>query len=211
MEVFFSRGDYRRFLLILRQEARRHALGVWTYCLMPNHVHLIAVPTSERGLAKPLGRAHRRYAMEINRREGWKGHLWQERFASFPMDEKHLVAAMRYVLLNPVRAGLVQSAVEWPYSSARAHVLGEADPLVDCRPGADRIDDWQGFLEEDPDDAVRALRRHSRLGRPLGSDRFVGNVERITGRSIRPRRVGRPPKGKRVNCHRVSGAEGKTS
>ena len=68
---------------------------------MPNHVHLIAVPQDEKGLARAIGEAHRRYTRRINFRENWRGHLWQERFASCPMDEKHLLLAARYVEMNP--------------------------------------------------------------------------------------------------------------
>lgn len=194
MEVFFSDDDYRSYARIVAHQARRHGLDVWAYCLMPNHVHLIAVPSTEQGLARPLGEAHRRYAVKINRRQGWTGHLWQERFASFPMDERHLRAAFRYVLLNPVRAGLSRSAVDWLYSSARAHVLAEPDPLVNPVPGAERIVDWELYLGEGSDQETDAFRRHGRIGRPLGSESFMRRLEALTGRRLRPRRVGRKPK-----------------
>ena len=196
MQVFFSEDDYRLYARVLAIQARRHDLDIWAYCLLPNHVHLIVVPSSEEGLARPLGQAHHRYALEINRRHRWTGHLWQERFASFPMDEPHLVAAMRYVLLNPVRAGLAEAAIDWPHSSARAQILGEADPLVNRHPGEERVDDWQAFLEGPTDEAHETFRRHGRIGRPLGSDGFIDRLEAITGRRLRPRKVGRKPSGK---------------
>jgi putative transposase len=196
MQVFFAENDYRSYALILARQARRHALDIWAYCLMPNHVHLIVVPSTKHGLARPLGQAHHRYALEINRRHRWTGHLWQERFASFPMDEPYLVAAIRYVLLNPVRVGLVRSATDWPHSSARAQVLGEPDPLVNCGPGNERIADWDLCLKERVDEETEALRRHGRIGRPLGSESFVDRLENATGRRLRPRKVGRKPKEK---------------
>ncbi len=193
MQVFFSEDDYRSYILILERLARRHALHVWAYCLMPNHVHLIVVPSTKDGLAKPLGQTHHRYALEINRRHLWTGHLWQERFASFPMDEPHLLAAIRYVLLNPVRAGLAPSATAWPHSSARAHALGKADPLVDRNPATERIEDWDLYLKESSNEETEAFRRHSRIGRPLGSESFIDRLEKLTGRRLRPRKVGRKP------------------
>ena len=198
MQVFFSKDDYRSYVQILARQARRHALDIWAYCLMPNHVHLIAVPSTRHGLARPLGQAHHRYALEINRRHRWTGHLRQERFASFPMDEPHLMAAFRYVLLNPVRAELVHTATDWPYSSARAHILGEPDPLVNCGPVAERIADWKVYLaqNEHNDEETAALRRHARIGRPLGCESFIDRLEEITGRRLRPRKVGRKPKEK---------------
>ena len=102
----------------------RYRVQVWAYCLMPNHVHLIAVPASSDGLRGAIGEAHRRYTTVINRREGWRGHLWQGRFASYVMDDRYTLAAARYVELNPVRAGLVARAEDYPCSSARAHLLG---------------------------------------------------------------------------------------
>ena len=95
MRVFFSEDDYGAYVELLGRQARRHAMDIWAYCLMPNRVHLIVVPSSRQGLAKPLGRAHHQYALRTNQRHRWGGHLWQERFASFPMDERHLGAAIR--------------------------------------------------------------------------------------------------------------------
>jgi putative transposase len=199
MQVFFSEHDYRIYLQILSRQASQHSLDILVYCLMPNHVHLIAVPASPKGLSRPLGEAHRRYALAINGRQGWRGHLWQERFASFPLDEPHLLAAIRYILLNPVRAGLVARAVDWPHSSARAHILGVPDCLIDRRLVASLVDDWETCLnrmEPDKDDLIHCFRRHSRIGRPLGSDQFVDILEKATGRCLRPGKVGRKSKTK---------------
>ena len=66
----------------------KYAVEIWAYCLMPNHIHLMAVPKTEDGLARAIGEAHRRYSRMVNFREGWRGHLFQERFASFPMDAR---------------------------------------------------------------------------------------------------------------------------
>lgn len=111
------------------------------------------------------------------------------------MDEAHLIAAIRYVLLNPVRAGLVDSAVAWPHSSARAHLYGQPDGLVHLGPPAERIEDWKVFLSEAGSSTeLEALRRHSRVGRPLGTDSFVRSLERLAGRRLRPRKVGRKPR-----------------
>jgi|SRR3990167_2761495 len=67
---------------------------VWAYCLMPTYVHLIAVPPSEDALSHAIGEAHRRYTRRVNFLEGWRGHLWQGRFASFPMDKAYLKLCM---------------------------------------------------------------------------------------------------------------------
>lgn len=93
---------------------------------MPNHVHLIGVPSETTSLQYAIGDTHQRYTKMINARFGWKGYLWQGRFSSFPMDEKHLYYAARYVELNPVRAGICNKAEDYLWSSARCHLGKDA-------------------------------------------------------------------------------------
>ncbi len=124
----------RAYRALLAEHCAADGVACWAYCLMPNHVHLILVPRDEDGLRAALGETHRRYTRHVNLREGWRGHLWQERFHSFPMDRGWLLAAARYVELNPVRARLVKRARDWPWSSARAHLAGRDDALVGTAP-----------------------------------------------------------------------------
>lgn len=150
---------------------------------MPNHIHLIAVPhDSKEGLARAIGAAHRRYTRRINLRENWRGHLWQEIFASFPLDERHLLAAARYIEMNAVAAKLVEHPEDYPWSSARAHLKGEDDQLAKVVPLPDFVPDWSIFLELSPLDEVDILHRHERTGRLLGENGFVKNLEKTLGR-----------------------------
>ncbi len=128
--VFFSDADYELYRDLLAQQTRRHEVAVWSYCLMPNHVYLILTPASREGLGRALGETHRRYSAVVNARLRVTGHLFQSRFGSVAMDEDHLMAAARYVALNPVRARLVARADDWRWSSARAHLQGRDDGLV---------------------------------------------------------------------------------
>lgn len=146
-QTFFNDGDYKAYLELMADWCREEGVEIWVYCLMPNHVHLIAVPAREQSLRRAIGEAHRRYTRRINFREKWRGYLWQGRFASFVMDEPHLIAAARYVESNPVRAGLVSDAAEWPWSSARPHLKGRDDRLV-RRPAPllAMIPNWRAFL-----------------------------------------------------------------
>lgn len=195
-QVFFSTADYRLYRELLAKACREQQTRILAYCLMPNHVHLVMVPDREDGLRAVLGEAHRRYSRHVNRREDWRGHLWQERFYSSVMDERHLLAAVRYVELNPVRAGLCGQACEWPWSSAAAHLDGRDDDLVSVAPMRERISDWEGYLQEDVDTTEgERIRRHARSGRPLGSDEFVAQLERLTRRRLRPARRGRKGSG----------------
>ena len=176
---------------------RERGVEVWAYCLMPNHVHLIAVPKSEDALRRAIGEAHRRYTRHVNFREGWRGHLWQGRFASFPLDDTHLYSAVRYVELNPVRAGLARAPDECPWSSAAAHVAGRDDMLVKVEPLLHRFGDWRSFLAEGlSEEAAAALRGHERTGRPLGSLEFVAELERDLGRRLQMQRPARRRKPK---------------
>ena len=125
--VFFSNGDYRLYVRYLLEACTATGTSVWAWCLMPNHVHLVLVPAAESGLSATLHRTQGRYTRAINAREKLDGQLWQGRFASFVMDENYLLACARYVELNPVRAGLVARAADWPWSSAGAHLeIGRA-------------------------------------------------------------------------------------
>jgi len=137
--AFFREGDYRAYLDIAAEAFGHARVEVWAYCLMPNHVHLIAVPIDETGLSKAVGNTHVRFTRMVNLREGWTGFLWQGRFTSTPMNEKHLRRCLRYVGLNPVEAGLVKRAIDWPWSSVRAHVLGEPNPLLTREPVVERL------------------------------------------------------------------------
>ena len=195
LETFFNDGDYRAYLDLLAEYCAAAEVAVWAYCLMPNHVHLILVPRDADGLRRALGEAHRRYTRRVNFREGWRGHLWQERFHSFALDEGHLLAAARYVELNPVRAGLARRARDWRWSSARAHLAGKDDALVQVAPLLELVPDWRAFLAGGlAEDALEAIRRHARTGRPLGSAAFLEALEARLDRALRPGKRGRKPK-----------------
>jgi putative transposase len=194
-ETFFNDEDYAAYLALLGEWCGRCGVEVWAYCLMPNHVHLIVVPDSEDGLRRVLGEAHRRYTRRINFREGWRGHLWQGRFASFAMDERYLLRAARYVELNPVRSRLCRAPWRWRWSSAAAHAAGCDDGLVRVGPLLERVKDWREFLAEALEaDEAELLRRHERTGRPLGEATFLDRIERTLHRIIRPAKPGRKPK-----------------
>ena len=190
-DVFFGPDDYRAYMALLAEAARKAETQVWAYCLMPNHVHLIVVPSHEDGLRAALGEAHRRYTRHINFRQGWRGHLWQERFHSFPMDEDYLLTCARYVELNPLGAGLARRPENWGRSSARARLKGREDGVVKVAALLDRMPDWRTFLAGGLDETVmEAIRSHGRTGHPLGSAEFFDKLEAILGRNVRPHNQG---------------------
>ncbi len=189
-QTFFCNDDYLAYIELMAQWCQRYTVEIWAWCLMPNHVHLIAVPASMDGLARAIGEAHRRYTRRINFREQWRGHLWQERFASFPMDERYLMATARYIEMNPVAANLVRDPGDYPWSSARAHLTGVDDALVKTAPLLALNPDWQGYLQLSSADEVDLLHRHEQTGRPLGNEDFVGKIETALARTLRPQKPG---------------------
>jgi len=196
LPTFVSEDDYPAYLALMAEHCAARGVRILAWCLMPNHVHLVAVPETADALARAIGEAHRRYTRRVNFREGWRGYLWQGRFASFVLDRRHALAAARYVERNPVRAHLVRRAWEWPWSSAAAHVGGVGDALI--APGGPlvaEVRDWRGFLATPEDEAtLEGLRRHGRTGRPWGDEGFLRLLERRLGRTLVPGRPGRPTK-----------------
>jgi putative transposase len=190
--VFFGQADYQTYRGLLRDESQRWHLQIWAYCLMTNHVHLVVWPEQAESLSRAIAETHRRYSRAVNFREGWRGYLWQGRFGSVLLDEPHLLAAVRYVERNPVTAGLVERAEDYPWSSARAHVWGLPDPVLTRHVLTERITDWATFLRSAEDDPLgQRLHQHASIGRPLGSRAFLEHLEQLTGRRLRRGRPGR--------------------
>ena len=190
-KTFFSADDYQIYIELLAEAKHDAGVSIWAYCLMPNHVHLIAVPDQEDGLARLFRHSHRRYTRHINFREGWRGHLWQERFHSFVMDQNHLLAAVRYVELNPVRARLCNNPQDWPWSSAGAHLNNKDDSLVTVAPMLQRVSNWNDYLEVNESAAsLNRLRQYSRTGRPAGNNSFIDQLELLSGRELHRKKPG---------------------
>ena len=200
MQTFFCDDDYREYLSLLVQWCGKFSNRIWAYCLMPNHVHLIVVPQTHEGLCRGIGETHRRYTRRVNFREGWRGHLWQGRFASFVMDDPYLLAAARYIERNPVKARLVDAAEDWPWSSAAVHVTGRGDAVTESDWLNERTAGWpctwrEYLLDRDETELVVAMRRRENTGRPLGDGGFVKRISVLLGRDLLPKKRG--PKGPR--------------
>ena len=174
-DVFFIDDDRRVFMQLLADASERFGLRVQGYCLMTNHVHLVATPKTEDSLGLALKRTNQLYAQYVNRLHGRSGHLWQDRFFSCALDDEHFWSAMVYVERNPVRAKLVRKPWRWRWSSAAAHCGRAGGGLLDLSRWR-QMDgqEWIECLTEPQDDEiVSRLRLCTSRGRPLGSDRFV--------------------------------------
>lgn len=193
-QTFFSEADYQLYRDLLAENAAKAGVEVWGWVLMPNHVHLILVPSDPDGLRRCLAPVHRRYAGTIHAREKRSGHFWQGRFGCVAMDEAHLGAALRYVALNPVRARLVKRAEDWRWSSLHAY-LGHDDGLTRTQPVLSRYPDFAAMIAQGEDEAASlSLRRAETIGRPVGDAAFLETLEALAGRSLAPGKRGRKPK-----------------
>jgi putative transposase len=195
-QTFFRDEDYALYRDLLGRACRAAGVEAWAWCLMPNHVHLILVPGAADGLRRALSRVHRSYAGAVHARLERTGHFWQGRFGAVAMDEAHLGAAVRYVLLNPVRAGLVARAADWRWSSIHAQLTGADDGVTTTGPIAMRFANMQELLDagdEETADLQKALRRAETIGRPVGDASFLAELETRLGRTVRPRKRGPKP------------------
>jgi len=193
--VFFEEGDYLLYIDLLSESAKKADTEIWCYCLMPNHVHLVAVPSDKDGLRRTFADAHRRYTNYINTRLRTTGHLWQGRFGSVVMDEAHLYHAVRYVSLNPVRAKLVEKAKDWRWSSVAAHLAAKDDGLVKVAPVLERYGNFAAFLGDGSYDEkeFKRLRQSETTGRPLGDDAWLDGLEAMTGKNLKAQKRGPKP------------------
>ena len=190
--VFFCEDDRKAYLDYLCLYAKPAGINIWAYCLMDNHIHLIAVPKHKDSLAEGFSESQKRYSRMINFRENWRGHLWEGRFKSYPLNEAHLYAAMRHVERNPVRAKIVKKAWEYPWSSANAHVNKRRNQILDDCFISEEIKDWADYIsQEDENNDLIRFRMHCNTGRPLGNKEFIDKLEKISDRILHIKKAGR--------------------
>jgi putative transposase len=193
LPIFRNDADRKMYLEFIARETKRFRVKILAWCLMTNHVHLVAVPEDARGLARAIGDAHKRYSRMRNFDEGVRGYLFQGRFGSCVLDEMHLVAAVRYVERNPVRAGIVSVAWEYPWSSAGYHAGEREDDALVEEPGLWGFSGkWKEYLGGTKKDEEVAIRKATRTGRPWVEGKVLGKLERVTGRNLQKGKAGRP-------------------
>ncbi len=195
-KVFLNDSDKQTYIHYLEKYSKKEGVEFWAYCLMDNHVHFIAVPKEEDSFGKGFKEAHKHYTRMINFRENRRGHLWEGRFKSCVLSEKHLYAAMRYVERNPVRAGIVKKPEDYPWSSAKAHIRKKKNLFLSDNFVIKEIPDWQNYLAEEKSKIDESLFvRHADSGRPLGDDNFIDTLEKKTGKKLRKKKPGPKKRG----------------
>lgn len=196
-KAFFDDEDKLFYLDVLQRYKDKYKMKILAYCLMGNHVHVLAMPEKETSLARGMGGTNLLYTQYINRKYNRSGRLWQNRFFSSVVEkEPYLWAVMRYIEQNPVRAKLVKRAVDYQWSSARAHVSGIKDDILSKESwfNEKEIKSYREFLSKDAKEINATIRRATSTGRPLGSEGFIKKLEMILKRDLFPKKGGRPKK-----------------
>lgn len=193
--VFAGDDDYALYRDLLAEACAEAKVEVWAWCLLPGEARLILVPSNEDGLRRALAVAHRRYAGSLHKRRGKTGQFWRARFNSVVMDDAYLAAALRDLLQAPVKARLVRRPKDWRWSSARAHLDRRDDGLTKRSRLGKRFGSFRDVMAAAPDAAALArIEAALTVGRPVGDDAFMTQLERLTGRRLKPAKRGPKPR-----------------
>jgi putative transposase len=196
-KVFLDRGDYERYLSFLSKYSEEKEAAVLAYCLMPNHIHLLVRPSEVEALPKMMQGITLCYSKYFNGENGRTGRLWECRYHSTVVDgDSYLWTVSKYIENNPVRAGIVKRPEDYPYSSAKAHLLGRKDPLLkELLFDKSELDEYRRFIRSEEDKKIiDEIRKQTRLGKPLGDGGFLKTLSENLGRSLSFRPKGRPRK-----------------
>ncbi len=197
-DVFFTASDRKAYLEWMQQYSTRYDLAILGYCLMTNHIHLVATPRKPDSMARTINVVHMRHTQNINRIHQWDGHLWKGRFFSTALDDRHLWLCLRYIEQNPVYAGLVKKAQDYPWSSASAHCGLQNDPTLTPGTGFDcELDSWKNILRETVDrQDIDRIKKRTHTGLPCGDKRFLVKMGKLAGMNFLEKKKGRPKKSK---------------
>lgn len=193
--VFLQKEDYKTYLDILTQQCIRFNVSLYSYCLLPNQIHLIAEPKQAELMARAIGETHRRYTNHINTRENWRGHLFQDRFFSYAMDEQNTLRAARYIETLPVTLKIAPKPENYLWSSAKSRIKVIENNFLKPFTSFHASQNWEDYLARPMDSKeMNTIQLHLQTGRPRGSDLFLDNIEEKIGRTVRPQKRGRKPK-----------------
>ncbi len=193
--IFDDPADYDYYCELIELYRDKYSVKISCYCLMSNHIHFIVTPPSCDSLSKLFNTVHMRYAQYINKKRNVLGHLWQGRFFSCILDPAHLYNAMRYVEQNPVRAGMVDKAWDYPYSSAKDHTgCGQSDIAIEPVDDQDTSISWKKYLSQMDTQFCDDIRLKTHRGLIVGRPSFIQHIEDQMKRSFASRNPGRPRK-----------------
>jgi putative transposase len=193
--VFFDDEDRQTYLNLLINYTQKHRIQIWAYCLMSNHIHLLAVPETDKSLARGIGLTNQVYTQYLNRKLNQSGRIWQNRFFSCVVENnQYLWSVARYIERNPIKAGLAEYAEAYRWSSAKSHISDKSDSLLvaDSWLAPEEQSEYATFLLDENKDTDNSIRRSTRTGRPFGSEEFIDMLELQLQQSLKPKKPGRP-------------------
>jgi putative transposase len=196
-KVFLNQRDYERYLSFLSRYSEQKEISVLAYCLMPNHIHLLVKPSGEEALPKMMQGVTLCYTKYFNGENGRTGRLWECRYYSTVIDaDSYLWTVIKYIENNPVRAGMVKRPEDYLYSSAKAHVLGKRDPLLEEQLfDKGELNEYRSFIRSEEDQKItEEIRKQTRSGKPLGGSKFLLTLSERLSCSLSFRPKGRPRK-----------------
>lgn len=196
-KVFFDKEDRGMYLSLLKKYSDKWGSPILAYCLMSNHVHLIIRPKKEEALYKMMQGVTLCYTQHINRKYKRTGRLWESRYHSCVVNkENYLWAVARYIEQNPKRAKIAKREEDFPYSSARAHIVGVKDEVLGEELFKEQQrKDYAAFIRAIiPKEEMNSIRYYTRTGRPFGSKEFIKKMEKKLERKFMLRPPGRPRK-----------------
>jgi putative transposase len=196
-DVFFDDEDRTTYLSLLKSYCEKWTVDIWAYCLMTNHLHILAVPADEVSLSRCIGRTNLLYTQHVNRKYKRSGRLWQNRFFSTTVEaDSYLWAVARYIEQNPVKSKLVIRPEDYRWSSCRANISGQGDGLVAVKGWLDENDlgAYKIFLMQQDPATDQKIRANTSTGRPMGSEGFIVGLEKRLCRKLLPGKAGRPRK-----------------
>lgn len=193
--IFLQSNDYCEYLSLLKHYQKEKNSPILAYCLMRNHVHLLLKPLAEDSLPKMMQGVALCYAQYINKKYGRTGRLWEARYFSSIVDrDDYLWTVVRYIEQNPLRAGIVEREIDYPYSSARAHLLKERDDiLTEALFNESERSEYVRFAAESATkEELARLRDATKKGKPFGSEPFITEMEHLLKRNFKVAPRGRP-------------------
>jgi putative transposase len=193
--IFLDRMDYEKYLFLLTKYSEEKEVSILAYCLMPNHVHLLVTPSREETLARMMQGVTLCYTQHFNRKTGRTGRLWECRYYSAVIDrDSYLWTVSKYIENNPVRTGISERPEDYPYSSARAHVFGRDDRLLN-EPLFDKneLSEYKKIMKLQEDKKIlEEIRKQTKLGKPLGDEGFLETLSDRIGLNLSFKPRGRP-------------------
>jgi len=193
--IFFEKDDYSTYMAILQAQCERYALKIYSYCLMPNQIHLLIKPQEKDNLSRGIGETNRQYTRYINQKNDLKGHLFQNRFFCYTVDEMHALRAARFIEILPITARITDKAQNFLWSSARYRIKMMKHTFLKDFQNFHMAENWEDYLSRPIDvSELETIQRHLQTGRPRGNNMFLDNIEQETGRTARPKKRGRKPK-----------------